>query len=311
MKIKRREKNNKKQGLGKMYAVIIFVVFLGIVNGHYSNIPKIKKLKADIADIKLQQDAIYNAMDQIETNVTQRIQNLKVGRTTSGISATDLDAEEFEGRLSILEGTVDALKRYLAAEKREDASLKIRSEKAIGQINDKVKEADLLVDSTINSISQSVSLFKDQLLTVNESAQRNMHIEGVIFYGGVGTSCSAGNDACIVPRSECRGGRCQCEPGYSYDAHAKDCVKTCQKYGPSFQSVENYVIRGNNDLVLEDISFLDCKQYCLNATDFECHSIDYFQRWRHCYLSSVTKSEALDDWEYNSVGYHFQRDCKE
>ena len=288
---------------------ILALICCGIVDAHYKNGPKIRKLKAGIEEIKSTQDDIFLAIDEIETNVTLRLQGIVGGPVVSTKAVDDLDLENFESRLSILEGTVDALKTYLAEEKRKDRRLRIRAEEAIGKINEKVLEAELLVDSTRESISQSVVGFEDELKSLNEAANRNTNIEGVIFYGGVGTSCSVGNDACIVSDSECRGGRCQCKPGYSYNKHTKECVTTCNKYGKTFQSVDNYVIRGHNDNVEEDKSLAECKKLCLTAEDFECRSYEYFKRWRHCYLSSETKLDAEDAWEYNSVGQHFQRDC--
>lgn len=288
-----------------MYVSLFLLLCFGIVNGHYSNMPKIRQLQEGIESIKKEQTGIYDAMDEIETDISKQIQNL--GPAPGSTMSTDFDG--FDERLTTLEETVDSLKRYLMAEKRKDIVLKSRSEDAIDKINDKVNEATVLVGSTKVDISKRVSEFEDTLKSVNQSAQRNMNVEGVIMYGGVGTCCSAGNDACAVAKSECRKGRCQCEPGYSYDANAQQCVSTCPTYGTTFQSVEKRVIRGNNDDVVKDIPFSECKQCCLNATDFVCRSIDYFQSMKECYLSSVTKLEAEDNWEYNGIGDHFQRDC--
>lgn len=294
-----------------MYISLLFLVCFGIANGHYGNIPKISKLEADIQSVKDETDSIYGAMDQIETKFQQQIQKLGPVSGTTAKPIGKLDFDDFEERLTILEDTVDAIKRYLMGEKAKDIELKIRSEDAINQINVKVDEAKLLVGNTKVEISRSVSEFEDALKSVNESAQRNMNVKGVIRYGGVGTSCSAGNDACVVAKSECREGRCQCEPGYSYDKDAQQCVATCKSYGRSFQSVRKRVIRGHNDDIVENVSFAECKQRCYDADEFVCRSIDYFDSMRECYLSSITKLDAEDDWEYNSIGYHFQRDCEQ
>ena len=277
-----------------MILIVFLVLFcVSSVVGHYSNVPLIDKLDQDVKDLKDSQSKMYEHMDKIETNILQKL------------SVDD----SFETRLSGIEGTVDALRNYLTREKRRDTDLVKRSEKAIRQINHKVTEAQDLVSDTKVEISKSVSDFEDRLVSVKKSAERNMEVEGVIRYGGVGTSCSAGNDACAVEKSECRHGRCQCEAGYSYDAHSQECTATCKSYGNTFQSVAKRVIRGHNDKVLEGVSFPECKKSCTDATDFVCRSIDYFGSLKECYLSSVTALEAESDWEYNSIGYHFQRDC--
>ena len=294
-----------------MYTSLCFLLCLGFANCHYSNIPQITQIEADIKSIKDAQASIYGAMDEIETDVALKIQNLALIASARKKPEDDMDAAEYETRLTALEDTVDSLKKYLMKEKRSDIDLKMRSETAIDQINVKVEEAKELVGSTKDEIAKTVSDFEVELEFVNEAAQRNMNVEGVIMYGGVGTACSAGNDACAVEKSECRQGRCQCEVGYSYDAHAQQCVTSCLDYRKTFQSIRNWVIRGHNDNVVENVTFSECKQRCFDAADFVCRSIDYFQTLRECYLSSVTKlsPEAADDWEYNSIGCHFQRDC--
>ena len=292
-----------------MFVSLFVLVCFGLVNCHYSNIPRITEIEEDLESIKNAQTFIYGAMDTIETDVAKKIQDLGLTSATQTTSLDDIDFEKYEERLVMLEDTVDSLKRYLMTEKRKDIGLKRRSETAIDQINAKLNEANELVGSTKDDMSKSVTDFEIQLRSVNQSAQRNMDVKGVIVYGGVGTSCLAGHDVCVVGKSECRGERCQCEPGYSYHAFAQECVTSCQDYGPTFQSVENRVIRGHNDDIVENVSFLECKQLCLNATDFVCRSIDYFQSLGECYLSSVTKPEVEGDWEYNSIGCHFQRDC--
>lgn len=275
--------------------LIVFLTVFGVssVIGHYSNVPLIDKLDKDVTELKDSQSKMYGHMDQMETNIMKKL-------------AVD---DTFETRLSDIEETVDALKIYLTREKRRDTELVKRSEKAIRQINHKVTEARDLVANTKVDISKSVSDFENRLVSVKKSAERNMEVEGVIRYGGVGTSCSAGNDACAVEKSECRHGRCQCEPGYSYNALTQECTTSCTSYGTTFQSIENRVIRGHNDKVLEGVSFPECKKSCFDADGFVCRSIDYFASMKECYLSSVTALEAEDNWEYNSIGYHFQRDC--
>ena len=275
--------------------LIVFLTVFGVssVIGHYSNVPLIDELDKDVRELKDSQSKMYEHMDRIETNIMEKL------------SVDDT----FETRLSDIEGTVDALKIYLTREKRRDTDLVKRSDKAIRQINQKVTEARDLVANTKVDISKCVSDFEDRLVSVKKSAERNMEVEGVIRYGGVGTSCSAGNDACAVEKSECRHGRCQCEPGYNYNKHTQECTTSCTSYGTTFQSIENRVIRGHNDKILEGVSFPECKKNCTDANDFVCRSIDYFASLQECYLSSVTALEAEDDWEYNSIGYHFQRDC--
>lgn len=279
-----------------MLSISVLLCFgLVSVKGHYKNVPLIDSLRKDIDALEANQAKIYEAMDDVETSVLRQ-----------------LSADEtFETRLSDLEGTVDALKTYLWSEKRKDIDLVIQSKEAIRQIKDKVTEASNLVSNTKVEISKSVTDFEDRLIAVNESAQRNMDVKGVIMYGGVGTSCSAGNDACGVNKSECRRGRCQCEPGYSYNAYTQKCATSCQKYGTTFQSVEKRVIRGHNNEIFEEVSFSECKQRCIAAANYTCRSIDYFDSLNECYLSSATALEAEDDWEYNSIGYHFQRDCEQ
>ena len=293
-----------------MFISVFVLICFGIVNCHYSNIPRITEIEEDIESIKNAQTFIYGAMDTIETDVAQKIQNLGLISATQTTSLDDIDFEKYEERLVMLEDTIDSLQRYLMTEKRKDIGLKRRSEVSIDQINAKLNEAKELIGSTEAEMTKSVSDFEIQLKSVNKSAQRNMDVKGVIVYGGVGTSCLTGHDVCVVDKSECRGGRCQCEAGYSYDAFAQQCVTSCKGYGLTFQSVENRVIRGHNDDIVENVSFLECKQHCLNATGFVCRSIDYFERFGECYLSSVTMPEVKDDWEYNSIGCHFQRDCE-
>ena len=147
-------------------------------------------------------------MDEIETDVALKIQNFALIANTRKKPEDDMNAAIYETRLKALEHTIDSLKRYLMKEKRNDIDFKRRSETAIDQLNVKVEEAKGLVKRTKDEIAKTVSDFEVVLESVNESAQRNMNVEGVIMYGGVGTACPAGNDACAVYKSKCRqGGR--------------------------------------------------------------------------------------------------------
>ncbi|CAL4093783.1 unnamed protein product, partial [Meganyctiphanes norvegica] len=102
------------------------------------------------------------------------------------------------------------------------------------------------------------------------------------FEGWSGDTCNEAvcdptciNGECTAPNT------CTCDEGWSGD--------TCNeewRWSPE----TNACIAGNNDLVLEFISFDDCKAYCQFQIEFDCRSLEYHSDNRRCVLSEATST---------------------
>lgn len=213
-------------------------------------------------------------------------------------------------KLDDLTGRVKAIKNYLINEKKADQQLRKKSNLVIEQMKSLVGDTEQVILDLQDDVKDTLTEFEGKIVDVNKTAHIKVNSAGAVLYGGIGSACSMKNGECITEDSECRGGKCQCVAGFSFDRQSRDCKAVCDSYGDSYQSTERYIIRGHNDLTLEKSSLQDCVTRCSTENSFVCRSFDYFPRWRTCYLSSKVKSEVPPEaWEYNSEGYHFQRDC--
>lgn len=72
-----------------------------------------------------------------------------------------------------------------------------------------------------------------------------------------------------------------------------------------FEETEDRALYAHNDFVLSDVSVSECKEACLQMTDFECLSFDYQTQRGNCYLSrdnSETAPEYMGP-HHNSIYY--------
>ena len=242
----------------------------------------------------------------------KRIEDLQV---ISAKSADDQSAEtalekEFEEKLSSLEQQVSALKMYLMQEKKADIQLKVDAQNTINDMKTKVEESKTLTDELKGTVKNSLDDFNTKIDKVNKTAHLTVNVKGVVFIGSIGSTCSYDAEDCNLPQSECRDRKCQCEIGLSFDNELNQCTDTCKQYGCTFQSARQRIIREFNDKIIENVTLSECKDHCIQETDFLCKSFDYFPRWETCYMSQRTKIDTPEEaWEYNSAGTHFQRDC--
>ncbi|KAH3704619.1 hypothetical protein DPMN_079678 [Dreissena polymorpha] len=173
----------------------------------------------------------------------------------------------------------------------------------------KVKETNTFIDSLKKLSNVQLEKVADNIARVNRSAFVKVNANGAVLYGGVGSKCIDTSGECVTPNSECRVGKCQCSLGLSYNLGTQSCVGSCTEYGSTYQSVPLWIIRGFNDRVLNATTLVTCAETCALEKSFVCRSFDWFPHFRTCYLSANAKTGAEDAWEYNSAGYHFQRDC--
>ena len=288
------------------------------VNGHPSNTAVLNNLADEIEDIQTGQTDIYSALAALETNLDELVAGIgdekeepgaKIG-AESKTKMTTSKLRNFSERLKALEENVKSIKSYVDGERKLDEILTELTTNKLEDVDEQIIEIKRLTNASKNEVKVSLGNVGVILKSVEDTADtRNFHLGGAIFYGGHGCACVRGNEECRDTLMECRAGQCQCIPGLSYDRKTRSCVKYCDFYGPDFEVVPNYVIRGNNSAVYENVSLRECRQMCINTTDFECVTFDYFNRFDACYLSEVTKLEEVDQWEYNGVGSHFQRNC--
>lgn len=247
-------------------------------------------------------------------NKLNELQQMLMSQTTTTAAPTSVSAALTEidllQRLEELEGRVESIKNYLVGEKKLDVQLRKKSEEVIDEMKSKVSETDVVINSLRTDVENSLNVFDGKINAVNRTAHVKINAQGAVLYGGIGSSCSTNGGECVTKDGECRDGKCQCVPGYSYDLGLRTCASSCETYGFTFQSVKRRIIRDYNDLTLEDVELDDCTKACIEETTFVCRSFDYFPRWNACYLSENVKTDVPDEnWEYNTEGYHFQRDC--
>lgn len=279
----------------------------------HANRFKIRKLEKQIATLKADQEFIYETLDELEKNLTAKIETRTIGQepVVSKEPQVTVIGSSFESRLSDLEGKIETIKNYLMGEKRGDIQLRKKSEKVIEEMNGKVKQTENVIVELKKEVKDSITKFENKISEVNKTANVKINANGAVLYGGIGSACTAHGGECLGDDSECRGGRCQCLPGLSYDIQAQSCVSSCNVYGETYQSVSRKIIRGFNDKTVEETTLAKCKKDCVEETTFLCKSFDYFPQWHTCYMSASIKSDAPEDaWEYNTEGFHFQRDCQ-
>lgn len=296
-----------------MLSLVVFGILLAGINGHIINRASIKKLQNDVENLQRDQEDMYKMLDSLETNLTAQIS--KIGGTMPGgtvsISQPVQIDTNFEKRLSDMEGKIEAIKNYLLGEKQGDILLREKSEEVIKEMKGKVQETGAVIDELKVDVQNSLKEFEIMIGDVNKTANVKINSNGAVLYGGIGSACTSGGDECLSENSECRGGRCQCIPGMSYNLNTRTCGESCEKYGETYQSVNRRIIRGFNDDTVKNLTLAECKKRCIEDTGFLCRSIDYFPHWHTCYMSASVKSASTEDaWEYNSEGIHFQRDCE-
>ena len=285
----------------------MFLVFLivGLVNAHEENADRLETLAEEIEDTKIGQPGIYLALDALERNL-----NRLVGEKTGTAEEQAIKVEKYRTRLSVLEENVNYIKSFVEEEKLLDKSLTDISTKQLGVADERLDEMKQFTETAKDEARVLLGSAEVELQSVKTIAdKRNFNLGGAIFYGGHGSACVEGANECHLASGECRDGQCQCKPGLSYDRKTQSCVEVCESYGEDFEVVPNRVIRGNNSAMYEDVSLKECKKKCVEALDFECVTLEYFNWYRACYLSAITMLEAEESWEYNSAGTHFQRNC--
>jgi len=121
-------------------------------------------------------------------------------------------------------------------------------------------------------------------------------------YGNTRSICGCCDECAKGPGEQCGGpwgayGTCsqglECQlnhniPGSDFN---KDGICVAKVYsGPFWSEDINACIIGNNNLVLQHISLLDCKLRCQRHTGFVCKSLEYHARSKKCSLSKATSS---------------------
>ncbi|KAH3719398.1 uncharacterized protein LOC127855005 [Dreissena polymorpha] len=320
------------------YTLLILVNVLYTVTGHDENDPKISKLQVNAdREWKIQEDIAKNlaTLSAEVDRLKAQADNLeREGAKHRSLDTAALRQQHRLERIEKLVRDIRNLEDYLTddgaldkhfvnlnvtVEKEIDAKIKVVNDR-VGQMNAKIKE-DL---GGVGTITDRIEQTADK---------RNVVVGGVVYYMGIGSACTEDVDICRVGKSECREGICQCEPGLSSDSLRQTCVDKCEGgYGRSYQTVNNYAIRGYNNMELLNVTLENCKARCEAANAFVCRTFDYFPDWKSCYLSEKVKSDVEpvkafpsndgtydadldvrdkeDGWEYNGAAIHFQRDCR-
>lgn len=289
--------------LNEVLCMVVFAV-VSCVTGHFVNEKLLQDWQNDIDSITNRINNSFNIIDALDTNVDTEIKRIE-----SLISANKPNIADFEDKITDIENAIKALEKFLMGEKKEDAVLKDKSELLKQAVFGKVKELTEVIDNLHVSVKDTVKNFSNMISSVNETAHANIDTNGAVVYGGIGSACTSNGEECLVMNSDCRNGRCQCSLGMSFDSRNRICLYRCNKYGNTFQSVEQRIIRNFNNHTVTFVTLAACKQLCINETKFICRSFDYFPDRKSCYLSEVIKGDITNEWEYNTAGNHFQRDC--
>lgn len=122
---------------------------------------------------------------------------------------------------------------------------------------------------------------------------------------GIGQTCAVSED-CEVPASECRDGKCRCDPTRGYSVATNECVTYCNTFANTFQEVRGMKLSYKDDEIHYSITLEECSARCLSATVFVCQSFE-FSLSNDCYIS---KSNANDGSFRAADGYtYYHRDC--
>lgn len=300
--------------------VAVSVLLSKAVFCHEENVKILEELEVKVGTIKEGQDTIRSGIKSLEDYFLEEFKKLSTSEksrdekeepTEPEDAVTSLEVKQYVDRLDKLEKNIEAIQSYVNSERETDYFLRGLT----GDIG-KAFDADMIQVKNLaagmkKELTDSLGNVNNELKAVEDFANsRNVIIGGVLYYDGIGSPCGPSFDVCRVDKSECRDGKCQCVPGLSHDSLHEECVETCEDgYGNTYQTVHNYIIRGNNNAILNETSLEECKEHCETEESFNCRSFDYFPRWDSCFLSENVKSDAEDAWEYNSAGIHFQRDC--
>lgn len=298
-----------------VFKLLLLLLSLVCVNAHQDNTETLEQLASELNNVKTDQTFVYTALDALETNLNQLVATVAEHKDEpeekidSG-EDNSRKIKRYTERLKVLEDNVKSLKSFVDAERRLDDSLTELTTVKLEAVDDQISLTKTLTDAVKHEVNVQLGSVEPLMKSVKETAdKRNFNLGGAIFYGGHGSACVAGNDDCRLPKTQCRAGQCQCLSGLSYDRKSQSCVEKCESYGLDFELVPNWVIRGNNSAVFDGVSLEECRQLCVNATEFECTTFEYFNWYDSCYLSEVTKLEEDGSWEYNSAGSYFQRNC--
>lgn len=301
-----------------VFRIWLLLVVTAVVSAHEDNTEKLEDLAYELEKVKSDQMYVDKALEALETNLSEMLaaaMKPKEEKAESKIGAGSKDENlskfrRYIERLKALEEKVKSIKSFVEAERQLDASLTELTTDTLTDVDEKILETKRITDAVKDGVKISLGPVETILQSVKETAdKRNFNLGGAVFYGGHGSACIGGNDECRVPKMHCRAGQCQCLPGLSYDRKTQSCVERCDSYGLDFELVPHRIIRGNNSAVYMDIRHEDCRQFCLNTTEFNCITYEYFDWYNDCYLSEITKLEEEEKWEYNSAGCHFQRNC--
>ena len=274
-------------------------------DGHWSNRQLLKTLKVETDTLMREYDTSFELFTTTETKVNEVGTSQTNRNSGGGMSDTAL-----LDRLKNVEDRVRALVERVKRGKTRDGPLRGETVVVLHRMSQTITATAAAVKTLGQEITEQLDAFKGKISAAHRDAQVKISSLGGLMYGGIGTPCSADAPECTTADSECRGDKCQCSLGLSYDHGQRKCVGSCATYGRTFQTAPRRVIREYNDRVVNSTSLADCASTCVDETSFTCRSFDYFPDWRQCFLSRHVKSDVDDAaWEYNDAGYHFQRDC--
>lgn len=306
----------------RMCLVTILCLF-GIwnyVESHEENVKAIKELESRVEQIKQDNSNVHDMIRLLQGSLLDKIKDAagdaesEVEEEENRVRDTESDTKQrrLKKRIENIENNIKTIENYLSDERETDAFLKsLEGETGKSFLNDMAEVKKMAAEMKQSMSTVFGDLSKDLQAVENFANSRNVIIGGVAYYDGIGSACGSQYDVCRVTNSDCRDGICQCLAGLSYDHLQQTCVDQCETgYGNTYQTVNNYIIRGHNSLSVNETELVQCKKLCESADTFICRSFDYFPRWRSCFLSEEIKPNVDNGWEYNEAGIHFQRDCK-
>ncbi|XP_022310564.2 uncharacterized protein LOC111115930 [Crassostrea virginica] len=130
--------------------------------------------------------------------------------------------------------------------------------------------------------------------------------------GFIGDFCSQ-NLGCGTVNSECRGGQCWCEPGYSFNPRMKSCDANCTAgYGGDYTLHRRHFLHLHNKEEYFNITLTQCRDLCTSTDSFICRTFEYGYLSQKCGLQEVTYLDVPNNW-YEDIYYfewdYYQRDC--
>ncbi|XP_052803484.1 uncharacterized protein LOC128233711 [Mya arenaria] len=288
---------------------LIYCVIIGSVNCHFKLRKDIKSLQSITDQLTEVEGILKIQFNSTRDNLTNMINNALKEDSDSN-EDDELSSEGLERRLANLERRIASIIQKVMAGKEKEGKLRQSTAAVIDEMADKVVSTDAFIVKLKTDIEDQLTTFDNRIQKANKTAHVKISSMGGLRYGGIGTPCSSDSGECVTPESECRADKCQCHLGLSYSHGEGTCVPSCDEYGSTYQTSPNRIIRGYNDLHLNETSLAQCSTRCSTEEAFVCRSFDYFPDWRQCYLSRHVNTDVDESaWEYNGAGYHFQRDC--